>query len=1146
MKEKFLFLVILICFLFSISYSELTCENSGGLGYIDLSFDKTKVQKGETVNAKVSMSVTVCDGKSVYVVKDDKSYCSGLRDCIANCYARYVDPTDCINCIKGCEKTYGGCHCTLKSNSCECSFIAPDTVGTHNYYACIDKNNDLDFDDLGETKTKTLEVISVEVTSVECLNCQNDKIILKKSQTDFSLKLKVKLSTSASGTVKVDCVSFPTGVTCGYSGGGSCSVSNQDNCEVTIPVITYSNAQSGTLKLEAKFGDSKKTKDIRVEICGIKDSVCCENNQCEQGLICKDNKCVECGKENLPCCQNNQCEQGLVCRNGKCVKEEICSGSISFSFSKDKVKPKESVTASFSGISCSKDVAIYLAKDSKENCNRLRGCIVNCGGNNECIINCWRQYNGCSCITKSTCSCNFEAPQNPGEYTYYACVDKNDNGNFDDPGETATQKLIVSTIQITIKTQDKVVIKRGTQTKIGVSIELSEQSSGRINLKCTNVPQGISCTDGSCDVNNQRSCNIELTLSASNNAQSGIVTLEASFQDSKASKDLTLEICGIKDSVCCENNQCEQGLICKDNKCVECGKENLPCCQNNQCEQGLICDTGIGKCMKSLCGGEGQQCCENNRCNEGLICDPNSKKCKKLILKLEPREKTITLTLPPKDVLTSGYDYLNLVLDANPDPKVAVTDNGVLEIEKLPQEFSDWWYRFSCEYGMVSKSDYNCKFEVGLKYKVLCSLPESGEIVFKGRVQTKEHGWVENTTKIKVEINRRNVVSVVLTECMSSAGIPMILGISINKPLDEKWFGKSNEDNFCIFKDADAGRYYLCEVKDTFKFVEVSVRNGKCNMKIVYPDCKQIGCEKISFDETSADAKKVCPSCTKNEDCPKGYKCLQGRCIKEEEQIVKVYISSCLYPINRRPTIGIAVNTQLEDKWWEGKQQNVCVYKDERMDYECKFSGTFRHAEVSVKDAKCDVSIVYPDGRKFDCRGISWDEEWGGPKVCPEKEIKECGKENLPCCQNNQCEQGLVCDPNSKKCVKSLCGGEGQQCCENNRCNEGLVCENGKCIKKEVKEAYRCKEEDNTIKVEKCSGNECKEVYSVEKRSGKKISKCLKDEGNRISEVLTMYYEIDCIVKENKIICNFFGVDLSSVSKFCILSDVCFNLPKKT
>ncbi|MCC5994720.1 MAG: hypothetical protein LM587_04000, partial [Candidatus Aenigmarchaeota archaeon] len=872
------------------------------------------------------------------------------------------------------------------------------------------------------------------------------------------------------------CTRTPRGVTCTE---GSCDVNNQRSCNIELTLSASNDAQSGTVTLEASFQDSKASKDLTLEICGIKDSVCCENNQCEQGL---------------------------VYRNDKFVKEEICSGSISVSFSKDKVKPKESVTASFSGISCSQDVAIYLAKDSKENCISLNACIASCGIDDFCIKNCWKQHNGCSCITKSTCPCTFEAPEATREYTYYACVDKNNDNDFNDPGETATQRLIVSSaVQITIKTQDKVVIKRGIQTKIGVSIELSEQSSGRINLKCTRTPRGVTCTEGSCDVNNQRSCNIELTLSASNDAQSGTVTLEASFQDSKASKDLTLEICGIKDSVCCENNQCEQGLICKDNKCVECGKENLPCCQNNQCEQGLICDTSIGKCMKSLCGGEGQQCCENNKCNEGLICDIDSKKCKKLILRLEPKERTITLTLPSQE------DFLRLVLDANPDPQVAVTTDAELKIEQLPPGFKTRgtnFYSFSCDYYRksweIEKSE-NCRFTVDLEYDPLCS--QSGEIIIRARVKTEKYGWIENRTKIIVEIKKRNVVAVRLMSCESSQDSQKILGISINKPLDEKWFEKNSEDNFCVFRNVEVGKYYLCEVKGDLKFVEASIYNARCDMEIIYPDCKVARCEKISSNW--ANANRVCPSCTKNEDCPKGYKCFQGKCIREEEQIVKVYISNCFHPRDKKPILGIAVNTQLEDKWWEGKQQNVCVYEFKTMEYECKISGTFRHAEVSVKDAKCDVSIVYPDGKKFDCRGITWDKEWGGPKVCPER---ECGKENLPCCQNNQCEQGLIC-------------------------------RNGKCVKEEK---YKCREEGNVVKVEKCSGNDCREVYTAEKRFGKKVSKCLKSEGEKISEVLTIYYEIDCTVRENKITCNFFGIDLSSVSKFCILSDVCFNLPKKT
>ncbi len=54
------------------------------------------------------------------------------------------------------------------------------------------------------------------------------------------------------------------------------------------------------------------------------------------------------------------------------------------------------------------------------------------------------------------------------------------------------------------------------------------------------------------------------------------------------------------------------------------------------------------------------------------------------------------------------------------------------------------------------------------------------------------------------------------------------------------------------------------------------------------------------------------------------------------------------------------------------------------------------------------------------------------------------------CCENkNVCGISACCVNSQEQCPPVQCGGENQVCCENNRCDEGLVCRNNKCVRQE-------------------------------------------------------------------------------------------------
>ncbi len=99
-----------------------------------------------------------------------------------------------------------------------------------------------------------------------------------------------------------------------------------------------------------------------------------------------------------------------------------CSGSVALALNPSTVVPSGSVTPSVSGLS-------------------------NCDGKTVIF-----KMNSCTGTQVSACSASgggctddaFTAPGNAGSYSYYACLDKNGNGNFDDAGEKNSTNLTVA------------------------------------------------------------------------------------------------------------------------------------------------------------------------------------------------------------------------------------------------------------------------------------------------------------------------------------------------------------------------------------------------------------------------------------------------------------------------------------------------------------------------------------------------------------------------------------------------------------------------------------------------------------------------------------------------------------------------------
>lgn len=139
---------------------------------------------------------------------------------------------------------------------------------------------------------------------------------------------------------------------------------------------------------------------------------------------------------------------------------KTCSGSVNINLSKDSVETDESVKVDVSGIqNCSSPIFVRL---------------VSCGNN---ISLCQLANN----------SCSFAAPPIAGSYAVFACIDKNNNGNYNDAGESESKTLIVkekvkpivvnetlnqSVSNITPITGDVVEDVEGNKTSTGMSFNV--------------------------------------------------------------------------------------------------------------------------------------------------------------------------------------------------------------------------------------------------------------------------------------------------------------------------------------------------------------------------------------------------------------------------------------------------------------------------------------------------------------------------------------------------------------------------------------------------------------------------------------------------------------------------------------------------
>ena len=180
------------------------------------------------------------------------------------------------------------------------------------------------------------------------------------------------------------------------------------------------------------------------------------------------------------------------------VKEKIitisqsCFGSISLNISPSTISVSSLTRAYISNLSYCDNVTVYVKKDS-------------CDGN---IL----------CTTKGNGNCQFGVPENPGNYTYYACIDINNDSDFNDDGEMAA--FIVNVI----RSEEKFKINSIVCSKMRCEIDVENGISSSVILFIRLVgddPEGRIYYAGNLEIPSRFSGKIDATLSNVRDCRSG-------------------------------------------------------------------------------------------------------------------------------------------------------------------------------------------------------------------------------------------------------------------------------------------------------------------------------------------------------------------------------------------------------------------------------------------------------------------------------------------------------------------------------------------------------------------------------------------------------------------------------------------------
>lgn len=138
--------------------------------------------------------------------------------------------------------------------------------------------------------------------------------------------------------------------------------------------------------------------------CGEKNTYCCENNSCQDELICSGGRCTECGENNEICCGDDLCSENLLCFENKCVE----CGKADTPCCKDDVQCEKNVESE-SRILCIDEVCKNCGRDGKILCPQDPECDSSFFSNNNICMQCG-SFNQpcCKIINENDTACNKE------------------------------------------------------------------------------------------------------------------------------------------------------------------------------------------------------------------------------------------------------------------------------------------------------------------------------------------------------------------------------------------------------------------------------------------------------------------------------------------------------------------------------------------------------------------------------------------------------------------------------------------------------------------------------------------------------------------------------------------------------------------
>lgn len=247
-----------------------------------------------------------------------------------------------------------------------------------------------------------------------------------------------------------------------------------------------------------------------------------------------------------------------------------CSGSLSSALSPNPSDIDEKITAITNEVNYCYGGKIYVKEGS-------------CSGTEKCSCELtlpFDYYVSHSCPTKfyvSECECSFTAPNTEGTYIYYACIDMNDNGVFDE-GESTSATL-------TVKFPKK---KNGEPCSSNDECE----SGHCVHNICR--PTDPYCGDGFCDIEeNKCTCSNDCGSCSGSCGNCGTYVCVDSICQCTNDRKANEESCSSDPECCsnyCSNNKCSirpspsggggpVGSLCGNGRC-ESGEDSISCPQD--------------------------------------------------------------------------------------------------------------------------------------------------------------------------------------------------------------------------------------------------------------------------------------------------------------------------------------------------------------------------------------------------------------------------------------------------------------------------------------------------------------------------------------------------------------------------------------